>query len=93
MSTYCASHLSEILPELVSLEVQGILEVLVLGHDGDLAPVHGDDAALQVLQLALQHLHVVPVAELVGGLLLVPRPDINVQALRGLLESRTRKDI
>jgi hypothetical protein len=69
------------------LKVQRILEIFVLGHDGNLAPVHCNDSALQVLQLALHHLHVVSIAELVDGFLLVSRTDVNVQALRGLFES------
>ena len=59
----------------------------MLGEDGDLGAVHGNHPALQVLQLALQHLHVVAVRELVERVLLVPGSDVNVQPLRSFLES------
>lgn len=45
------------------------LEVLVLGHDGDLVAVHAEDLALKVDELALTHLHVVPRLEVVFPLL------------------------
>lgn len=45
------------------------LEVLVLGHDGDLVAVHAEDLALKVDKLALAHLHVVPGLEVVLPLL------------------------
>lgn len=37
----------------------------MLGHDGDLVAVHTEDFALQVDELALAHLHVVPRLEVV----------------------------
>jgi hypothetical protein len=77
----------------MSLEVEGILEILMLGHDGDLAAVHSNDAALQVLQLPLHHLHIVPIAELVRGLLLVTRTNINIKSLRSLFKSRKQNTL
>lgn len=41
------------------------LEVLMLGHDGDLVAIHTQDLALQVDQLPFTHLHVVPGLEVV----------------------------
>ncbi len=84
----CLADLAEVFPELLGLKIQRILEILVLGQDGDLGAVHGNDPALEVLELALHHLHIVPVAELVAArLLLVACSDVDVQSLRGLLES------
>lgn len=45
------------------------LEVLVLRHDGDLVAVHAEDLALEVDELPLTHLHVVPRLEVVFPLL------------------------
>lgn len=45
------------------------LEVLVLGHDGDLVAVHAEDFALQVDQLSLAHFHVVAGLQVVFTLL------------------------
>lgn len=45
------------------------LQVLVLGHDGDLVAVHAEDLSLQVDQLALTHLHVVAGLQVVLTLL------------------------
>ena len=45
------------------------LEVLVFGHDGDLISIHTQDLPLEVYQLSLTHLHVVPCLEVVFTLL------------------------
>lgn len=45
------------------------LEVLMLGHDGDLVAVHAEDFALQVDELTLAHLHIVPRLEVMLPLL------------------------
>lgn len=45
------------------------LEVLMLGHYGNLVAVHTEDLALQVDELTLAHLHIVPRLEIVLPLL------------------------
>lgn len=51
------------------VRVCAYLQVLVLGHDGDLVAVHAEDLSLQVDQLALTHLHVVAGLQVVLTLL------------------------
>lgn len=41
----------------------------MLGHNGDLVAVHAEDFALQVDELTLAHLHIVPRLEIVLPLL------------------------
>lgn len=41
----------------------------MLGHDGDLVAVHAENLALQVDELTLAHLHIVPGLEIVFPLL------------------------
>lgn len=41
----------------------------MLGHDGDLVAVHAEDLALQIDELSLTHLHIVPGLEVVLPLL------------------------
>lgn len=41
----------------------------MLGHDGDLVAIHAEDLALQVDELTLTHLHIVPRLEVVFPLL------------------------
>lgn len=45
------------------------LQVLVLGHDGDLVAVHTEDFSLQVDQLSLTNLHVITGLQVVFPLL------------------------
>lgn len=58
------------------------LQVLMFGHDGDLVAVHAQDLPLQVDQLPLTHLHVVPRLQVVLPLLPCTHRKTNMTAPR-----------